>query len=228
MIIRRAALTILLSVGLAVAGCRKSDSNNLPPLSGTLEITEHSVGARVPGRLVKLFFEEGQTVKQGQLLGTLERFEQAQKDYERAQRLFKQGGGTEQSVEQAKLTLDDQQIVSPVDGIVLVKTHETGEVVSAGNSVAVIGDLSRWWVRVYIPEGRINQIKLDQPAGLRFDGIDKTFKGHVSYVSPQAEYTPRNVQTVEERVTQTFAVKVMLDERDPALRPGVAADVTLH
>ncbi len=225
---QRAFSVVFLTIGLALAACQKKDSGAFPPLSGTLEITEHSVGARVPGRLVKLFFEEGQPIKQGQLLATMERYDQAQKDYERAQRLFKQGGGTEQAVEQAKLTLDDQQIVSPVDGIVLIKTHETGEVVAAGNSVAVIGDTSQWWVRVYIPEGRINQITLDQPAGLRFDGIDKTFKGHVSYVSPMAEYTPRNVQTVEERVTQTFAVKVTLDEGHPALRPGVAADITLH
>jgi len=71
-------------------------------------------------------------------------------------------------------------------------------------------------------------VHLNEQAMLHFDGLKKKFKGHVSYISPRAEFTPRNVQTPEERVAQTFAVKVMLDQVEPDLRPGVASDVTIN
>ena len=66
---------------------------------------------------------------------------------------------------------------------------------------------------------------MGQSAEIRFDGINEKFVGHVSFITPRAEITPRNVQTQEERVTQTFAVKVRLDSPVDYLRPGVAADV---
>ena len=100
--------------------------------------------------------------------------------------------------------------------------------VAAGSPLLVIGDSAALWVRVYVPEGQVNRVTLGQPAEVRFDGIERAFKGHVSFVAPKAEFTPRNVQTAEERVTQAFAVKVLLDERDARLRPGVAADVLLR
>lgn len=196
-------------------------------LTGTLEMTEHSLGARVPSRLEKLFVDEGDAVKQGELVATLDRYDQAKRDFDRVEGIYKAGGATQQEYEEAKLTLEDQQIVSPVDGVVLLKVREAGEVLTAGSVVVVVGDDKELWVRVYVPEGLVNRVKVGQTASLKFDGVKKEFKGHVSYVAPQAEFTPRNVQTPEERVTQTFAVKVILDEKDPSLRAGVAADVKL-
>ena len=68
---------------------------------------------------------------------------------------------------------------------------------------------------------------MDQKATLHFDGIQESFKGHISFIAHQAEFTPRNVQTPEERITQTFAVKVKIEEPPDYLRPGVSCDVTL-
>jgi len=208
---------------LVLAGCQTRSH----VYSGTLELTEHSVGARVAGRLTTLLVDEGDLVKKGQLLGTLDRAEQTEKDYRRAQGLLNHGGATQQTLEQAELTWEDQRVISPVDGVVLIKVREPGEIVSAGGTVVDIGDTSDYWVRIYIPEGDINRVRMNQEATVRFDGVSRAFKGHVYYVSPTAEFTPRNVQTPDERATQTFAVKVMLDEREPNLRPGVSADVTL-
>lgn len=196
--------------------------------SGTLELTEHSVGAKVSGRVTTLLVDEGSEVKKDQEVATLDRFEQNKKDYERLEAFFKEGGANAQEVEHAKLALDDQRIVSPVDGVVLVKVSEIGEVVSAGSPVVVIGDRSSLWVKIYVPEGMINRVSMNQPATLHFDGLDKVFKGHVSFIASKAEFTPRNVQTSEERVTQTFAIKVALDNPEPFLRPGVAADVYIQ
>lgn len=211
---------------IAAAGCGKFRGNDDMALSGTLELTEYSVGSPAPGRLREVLVDEGDIVKAGQLLAAFERESQAQRDWQRAERLFKQGGGSEQAAEQARLAWEDQRVVAPVDGVVLLRVRESGETVPAGAPVAVIGDTRDLWVRVHVPEGHVNRVPLNQPATLRFDGLDRSFKGHVSFVSPRADFTPRNVQTPEERVTQTFSVKVTLDERDPALRPGVAADVS--
>lgn len=210
-----------------LCGCRRTDSPVLK-LSGTLELTEHSVGAQVSGRLVSLRVDEGDFVKQGQLLGTLDRFEQAKKDYERVEALYKEGGADAQQAEHALLAMKDQQMLSPLDGVILLKVHETGEMVPAGSAVVVIGDTKNPWVRVYVPEGIINKVRMNMPATLRFDGLDNALKGHVSFIATKAEFTPRNVQTPEERVTQTFAVKVALDEPGVLVHPGVSADVTLQ
>lgn len=207
--------------------CGKLPFTDNMKYTGTLEMTEHKVGARVSGRVIRLSADEGSFVRRGEVLAVLDRHAQAEKDLLRAESLQKAGGTTEQSVEHARLALEDQTVVSPVDGVVLVKVHESGEVVSAGSPVLVVGDSSKYWVRIYVPEGQINKVKLGQGAVIRFDGIKKRYAGHVSYVSPQAEFTPRNVQTAEERVTQTFAVKVNLDESADYARPGVAAEVTL-
>ena len=195
--------------------------------TGTLEVTEHNVGARVPGRITELFIDEGSSVKTGDVIATLDRYEQARKDYERAKKLFEKGGVSEQTLEEASLTLQDQQILSPVNGNVLVKIKEKGEVVSAGSPVAVIGDMSKRWVRIFVPEGQINRISLGDSAQIHFDGIGQSFRGRVIFIATRAEFTPRNVQTEEERVTQTFAVKVEIQDPPENLRPGVAADLKL-
>lgn len=220
-------LFVLLVCLVVSSGCDRLLHARRIKLSGTLEFTEHAVGARVAGRLATLLVEEGDEVKKGQLLATLERFDQAKKNYERAKVLHKQGGGSEQAVEEAALALDDQQIVSPVDGVALLKVHEAGEVVSAGGPVAVIGDRKKLWVRVFVPEGLINRVRMGQPATVQFDGVKQTFKGHISFIATKAEFTPRNVQTTEERITQAFAIKVALDDPPLFLRPGVAADITI-
>lgn len=215
--------TWLLAFLLFAAGCGEKTAT----FSGTLEMTEHSVGARVPGRIVTLNFDEGKPVSKGESLATLDRYEQSRKDYDRVQRLFEKGGASEQTAEQAKLAMDDQQVVAPVDGIVLTKVRELGEVVAAGGTVAVIGEMSKPWVRIYVPEGWIARVHVGQKATLKFDGLEKSYEGHVVFVAPRAEFTPRNVQSADERVTQAFAVKVAPDAPDTSLKPGIAADVTL-
>ena len=167
-------------------------------------------------------------MKKDQLIGTLERADQTERDYQRTRALFETGGATRQALEIARLTRDDQRVVSPVDGVVLVKVREPGEIVAQGAAVADIGDTSDYWVSIYVPEADVNRVKMDQEATIQFDGLKQKFHGKVFYVAPTAEFTPRNVQTPDERATQTFAVKVRLLDRAPNLRPGVSADVTLH
>jgi multidrug efflux pump subunit AcrA (membrane-fusion protein) len=211
---------------VVTTGCQPFNKDNLN-FSGTVEMTEHVLGARAAGRISQVFVEEGSVVTKGQLLATLDRYDQTKKDFERAKNLVERGGETQQALEYAQLNLNDQQVISVVDGVVLVKVHEAGEVVSAGAAVVVVGDTSSFWVRIFVPEGQINKIYTNKKVALHFDGIKQSYEGHISFIASKAEFTPRNVQTPEERVTQTFAVKVTVDQPPSFLRAGVAADVTI-
>jgi len=193
--------------------------------SGTMELTEHVLGAKVAGRLTTLNIDEGDLVKKGQLLATLDRFDQSQKDLNRVAVLLQNGGANQQSLENAQLTLEDQEIISPIDGVVLIKDSQTGEIIPAGGGVVVIGDLKDQWVKIYVSEDMVHQLSINQQASILVDGSRQAYKGHVTFIADKAEFTPRNVQTPEERVTQTIAVKITVDDPDENLHAGVSADV---
>ena len=216
-------LTIIL-----ICGCGQQKDIKKLTFSGTMELTEHVLGARVAGRLGNLFVNEGDFVKKGQLLATLDRFDQSKKDLARVSVLYKNGGANRQSWEYAQLTMEDQQIVSPIDGVVLMKDVETGEIVPAGGGVVVIGDTRDQWVKIYVSEDMVHGLSLHQPADIFVDGRKQPYKGHVTFIANKAEFTPRNVQTPEERVTQTIAVKITVDSPDANLHAGVSADVRFN
>ena len=223
-ITRRIIIFILLMMS---SGCKLWNEPGQETFSGTLEVNEHVLGAKVAGRVMSLNVDEGSTVKKGELLATLDRYVQLKKDYDRAVEMFNQGGGDHQSVEYAQLAMEDQTVISPVDGVVLVKVHDVGEVVGSGSAVVVVGDRSRYWVKIFVPERYINRVHMGEQAKAKFDGLNEEFSGRVSFIASQAEFTPRNVQTAEERILQTFAVKVDIDHPPEFLRPGVACDVKI-
>lgn len=220
-------LILVMSFCSGPVACHRNRNEPIYRFSGTLEMTEHGVGFPVQGRVAALFVDEGDKVQQGQLLGYLDRYALAKREYQRLAELLKQGGTNQQAVEEADQIMLDQQVLSPVSGVILTKVHETGEVIGANSALVIVGDRSRLWIRIFVPEGLVNRVKMGQEATVRFDGLAEDFIGRVGFIAPEAEFTPRNVQTPEERVTQTFAVKVYLDQPPEFLRPGVPADVFL-
>ena len=114
-------LFIVLAASVFFSACYMKKESPVLKFSGTLELTDHSLGAKVAGRISSLVVDEGTIVQKGQLIATLDRYDQAKRDYDRVENLFKQGGATQQELEYASLNLDDQQVISPVDGVVLVK-----------------------------------------------------------------------------------------------------------
>jgi multidrug resistance efflux pump len=212
-------------IAVLVGGCvGKKDFKNMT-FSGTMEMTEHVLGAKAAGRLTTLNVKEGDMVQKDQLLATFDRFEQNKKDFSRVGVLYQNGGADQQSLENAQLAMEDQQVISPLNGIVLVKSAETGEIIPAGGGVVVIGDPYDQWVKIFVSEDLMHHLSINETATIAVDGSDKKYKGHVSFIADKAEFTPRNVQTPEERVTQTFAVKISVDDADENLHAGVAADV---
>lgn len=134
-----------------------------------------------------------------------------------------------QSVKGAELTLSKLTIKSPAGGQILYKHVELGQVVNPGTTLVTILDPNDLWLKIYIPEAKLNQVKVGGTAIISVDSYpDKKFKGKVQYISDQAEFTPKNVQTKEERTTTVYAVKISVTEGKDQLKAGMPADVTLQ
>ena len=209
-------------------GCHSKEKVSALKASGTLEMTESYLSFPMSGRVADIFVREGDDVKAGQLLATTTRRAQAQRDLDRMQKLLSSGGATREQSEKAELALQDQEIRAPMQGIVLMKNNEPGEVVSPGTPVLVIGNPKDVYMHVYFSEEDIGRIQLGQPAKVFIDSFpEKPFTGKVTYFSPKAEFTPKNIQTREERVTLLFEVKITLDAPDGLAKPGLPADCEL-
>lgn len=120
-------------------------------------------------------------------------------------------------------------IRAPFDGVVTVRHREPGEIVGAGAAVLSLMDRTDRWVRIYVSEARIGAVQTGQAASITSDTFKgRTYRGEVVYLSSEAEFTPKNVQTSEERVKLVYAVKVRISgDADFELKPGMPADVRL-
>jgi multidrug resistance efflux pump len=122
--------------------------------------------------------------------------------------------------------LKEMKIAAPSDAVVEVVSVKVGDVLSANREVATLLLPQHIWVRVYVPEPWLGKIRLGEKVGVRVDSDrSKTYSGEVEQIARQAEFTPRNVQTVGERIKQVFGIKVRLDNKEGELRAGMAADV---
>jgi HlyD family secretion protein len=116
-----------------------------------------------------------------------------------------------------------------MDGIVTSRSGQAGETATAGSPLLTIANLEEVTLVVYIPENRIGQVRLDQEVEVQVDSFPgRVFIGRVASIAGEAEFTPRNVQTQEERVNLVFAVKVRIPNADQALKSGMPADATLR
>jgi len=135
----------------------------------------------------------------------------------------------EAALRAADAGLANMVIRAPFDGVVTVRHREPGEIVGAGSAVISLMDRADRWVRIYVSEARIGAVQTGQAASITSDTFKgRTYPGEVVHVSSEAEFTPKNVQTSEERVKLVYAVKVRITG-DPGfeLKPGMPADVRL-
>jgi HlyD family secretion protein len=133
---------------------------------------------------------------------------------------------------QANLDLLDNQIakttvVAPVDGVVMTRNAEPGSVVNAGAVLLTLARLDELSITVYVPEDRVGEVSLGQTANVSVDSFPGVvFTADVTYISDQAEFTPRNVETVSGRKNTVFAIKLKVNDTSEKLKPGMPADVT--
>jgi HlyD family secretion protein len=136
----------------------------------------------------------------------------------------------EAAVQGVEATLSNTVLTAPFDGLVTVRHREPGEVVPAGSPVLTLMDPRSRFVRIYIPENRVGAVQLGTRAAITADTYPgKTYPGEVSFIASEAEFTPKSVQTTEERVRLVYEVKVRVTG-DPGfdLKPGLPADVRLE
>ncbi len=120
-------------------------------------------------------------------------------------------------------------VYAPADGVIKTKTAELGETVAAGSPIVDLLDAGKPWLRVYVPEARYGQVGVGQKAEVTVDSYPgQTFQGTVVEIASEPEFTPKNVQTQEERVKLVFGVKVLLDGRDGRLKAGMPADAVIR
>jgi multidrug resistance efflux pump len=127
------------------------------------------------------------------------------------------------------LQLADAIVQAPLSGVVLTNSLESGEVVTPGVSVMTLANLSRLRVTVYLPENQYGQVSLGDAAVVAVDSFPGVeFTAEVIRIADEAEYTPRNVQTEEDRQTTVYAVELSVQDNQGRLKPGMPADVTFN
>jgi len=223
--------------------------------SGTIEVTEIEISSKIAGRVAALPKPEGSVVKRGDLVSKLEyeelsaqrlsakaNFDNAEKNYSRVRDLFKSGSISRKDLDNAEAafrmakagydqvsaTIENAVIYSPIDGTVLDTNVEVGEMAFPGTPILTIADLTRPWMFIYVNEKRLGFVKIGQPVKVYIDSFpDKAFQGSIVAISNKAEFTPKTIQTKEERVKLVFAVKVMIENPDMILKPGMPADAEI-
>jgi HlyD family secretion protein len=124
--------------------------------------------------------------------------------------------------------LADTIAVSPVDGVVLVKSADPGEILSAGTTVVTIGDIEHPWLRGYVNETDLGRVKLGAKVKVTTDSYPgKVYDGRVTFISSEAEFTPKQIQTEQERVKLVYRIKIELDNSRRELKSNMPADAEI-
>jgi HlyD family secretion protein len=135
----------------------------------------------------------------------------------------------EQKLKMSNIDLDYTMLRAPKSGVVLVRQAEVGEVVAPNTPVVTLGDLDHVWVRAYISETDLGRIRWGQPAVIRTDTYPgKSYQGRISFISDKAEFTPKSVQTLKERVTLVYRIKMDVDNTNHELKPGMPVDAEIQ
>jgi HlyD family secretion protein len=137
---------------------------------------------------------------------------------------------TEAALVEVQSVLDDLVIPAPATGMITTRVVDNGEMVSAGSPLFDIVDLDKLYLKVYVPEKEIGKVRLGLPAQIYTDAFpDMPFSATLRYIASQAEFTPKEVQTPDERVKLVYAVKLYLDKNpEHKLTPGLPADAVIR
>jgi len=223
--------------------------------TGTIEVTEVEISSKIAGRVAALPKPEGEKVEKGDLVAKLEydelsaqrfsaraNFDNAARNYKRIRDLYGTGSVSKKDLDNAEAayrvaraafdqvnaTIENAVIYAPIGGVVLDTSLEVGEMAFPGTPILTLADLTRPWMYIYVNEKKLGLVKIGQKVKVRIDTWpDRAFNGRVVSISNRAEFTPKTIQTKEERVKLVFAVKVAIENPDMALKPGLPADAVI-
>lgn len=133
------------------------------------------------------------------------------------------------TIEVIEIQIGYSKLNAPLSGVVLVKNTEPGEFVVPGGAVVTLGDIEKPWLKAFITEGDLGKVKLGQKVSVTTDSYrGKVYPGKITFISSEAEFTPKNVQTAKERVKLVYRIKVALENPHRELKPGMPADGRIH
>ncbi|GAB4291974.1 MAG: efflux RND transporter periplasmic adaptor subunit [Ignavibacteriaceae bacterium] len=168
----------------------------------------------------------------------LAQFNAAKENYQKVKKIFRpeeieQAKGNlkkaKASVDLLKKSIRDSYVISPLSGFIVKKFVEVGETVTPMSSLFKVSNLSTVDLVIYVSEVELGKVKLGQKADVSIDTYpDRKYEGKVTYISPEAEFTPKNVQTKDERTKLVFAVKITVDNKNFDLKPGMPADAKVY
>jgi HlyD family secretion protein len=221
--------------------------------TGLIEAKEVDITTRVNSKVLEIYFDEGMQVKKGDILLKLDdrvvaaqykaaeiNYDNAEKNFNRANELFKSNAISKQAFEQAqanylmakanfeqaKMLNEDCKPEAPWDGVVLKKYVEQGELVAQNTPLFTIADLKTVKVTFYVSLKELGKIKSGQKIKVKIDTFkNKIYEGKITFISDKAEFTPKNIQTKQERVKEVFAVQAQVVNENYELKPGMPCDV---
>jgi multidrug resistance efflux pump len=213
-------LGVLLLVAAAVGGGgwylqRQAAAAGQLTASGMLEATEVNLSPELGGQLAALPVREGEPVQAGTVVATFDTT------------LLDRQIATADDVTRLYLERERarQTLRAPFDGWIVRTVFEPKEVVAAGMPVVVVADWRELTLKAYLPEDQFGRLSVGQTARITVDAYPgKTFTGQVSFIASEAEFTPRTVQTQEDRVKSVYAIKLRVPNNDLRLKPGMFAD----
>jgi HlyD family secretion protein len=211
--------------------------------SGTLEATKVDLSSRLSSALATVSVQEGDHVSENQELvkfvcdDTKVTSDLANINFNRNERLFKAGTVSQETMDQVKNRKDDAdvhmswcQITSPISGTVLSRYHEPGEWVVPGIKILTLANIRNIWAFIYVPQPDVAKLKPGMKLTAKLPEMPtRTFSGTILKINDEAEFTPKNVQTRQERERLVYGVKVSFlgANDDETLKPGMTIEITL-
>lgn len=264
---------LILIIAISASGSfyyykHKKINSGVITLYGNIDIRQVNLAFRTSGRVETLKFEEGEVIKKGALLATLDnkpilnKLNQAKAQleiaevqmrnaniyFDRNKELCKKNAISKQQCDDIKLkkdqadsnfkyakavvddintTYEDCNLYAPSSGVILVRVQDEGTIVNAGTPIYTLSLNDEMWAKVYIQETELGKIKIGSPAEIYTDSTEKVYKGHVGFISPVAEFTPKNIETTSLRTDLVYKVKIVIDDADDYLKQGMPITVKI-
>ncbi|SRR5260221_3246954 len=194
-------VVLALVVGVGYYVSRAATNSQSLTLSGTIAATNIRLASQMGGRVQEVDAQEGVLVHAGQTLIAV----------------YSAIGNV------------NEKITSPIDGVVMQRLIEPGELAGPGATLMIVADLNALTLKVYVPESRYGQLSLGQVYQVTVDSFPgQTFKATVTHIADQAEFTPRNVQSIDGQRSTVFGVTLNLEPSGGKLKPGMPADVAFE
>jgi HlyD family secretion protein len=218
--------------------------------SGAVEAQQYHVASVIAGRVTKVDVSEGDVVKQGQTVVVLDQsalklqVKQAEEGVKAARAALSNAkeDGTDADVSAARARLNQAKaavdlaevqlgyatVAAPHDGVVVTVTTNEGQNAGPGRTLLTLSDPSNLFVRVFVPETQIGNVKVGQQVSVTPDSPTEPYAGTVSFVASEAEFTPTNVETKDQRTKLVFEVRVRISDTSGALKAGMPVDVNFQ